>query len=245
MRIRSDWFVVLAMLLSTTAWAGIEIKPEKTTQIVLSNTDVNRVVCRDGKVSDVFFSEEKGVVVSTAGENVFVKTKMKRNLSTGEIIRPVLNIDLHVVCAGQVYSIIGALKPVPAQTVYLTDGMGQVRKNLALLGAMPVEKRIRSILLSAYRNEYPESFTVRAMNEAFANMDGNIIDRVRVIRIEGLGLRVTEYQYHASKAVRLQERDFLQPAFGQHIAAVSIDSDNGQLSAGQTARVFVMERVHE
>ena len=240
--IAAVWLCGLLTLMSG-ARADYQVPPEKTTQVVLSNLDVNRLVCQNGKVSDVFYSEEKGVVVSTTAHDVYVKMKMKRKLETGQLIRPVLNVDLHVVCGGQVYTLIGALKPIPAQTIRLTDGMAGVRKNIELLGAMPIEKRIKTILLAAYKNDYPESFTVTRKGDAYADMDGNSIDRVREIRIEGMGLKLTEYLVNASKPMKLTEQDFMQPAFGKHIAAISIDAAKGQLAAGNTARVFVLEGV--
>lgn len=233
---------LLALLLSiTVAHAEYEVKPEKTTQVVLSNLDVNRVVCQDGKVSDVFYSEEKGITVTTTGSDAFVKMKMKRNLTTGQLIRPVMNVDLHIVCGGQVYSMIGALKPIPSQTIRLTDNMKGVRKNLKLLGAMPMEKRIRTILLSAYHNEYPESFSVKEINQPYANLGDNIVDKVREIRIDGLGWQLTEYLLNVAKPVRVSERDFLRPAFGKHIIAISIDTDQGEVPQGEAVRVFVLE----
>lgn len=244
-RIRTALLLTLG-LCAWNAQADYQVGPEKTTQVVLSNLDVNRLVCEAGKASDVFFSEEKGVVVTTSGNNVFVKMKMKRKLDTGELIRPVLNVDLHVVCGGQVYTLIGALKPIPSQTIRLTDSMSGVRKNLKLLGAMPIEKRIKTILLHAYKNDYPESFTVVKKGDAYAELGGNIVDRVREIRIDGLGLKLTEYLVNVAKPITLSERDFMQPAFGKHIAAISIDAASGSLKAGQSARVFVLEGVsHE
>lgn len=235
---------LLALVISVMpllAWADYVVEPERTAQVVLSNLDVNRLVCANGKVTDVFFSKEKGVVVEIRKHDVFVKTQMKRNVATGEIIRPSLNLDLHVVCGGQVYTLVGKLKPIPTQTIRLTDRMEGVRANLKMLGAMPRERRIGKILEAAYRNDYPETFTIREFNEPFAQMGSAIIDKVRQIRVDGLGLRLTEYLVNVTGALTIAEKDFLQPAFGKHIAAVSIDATSGQLQATQSARVFVLE----
>lgn len=239
-------FGVMCALLAGAAGAGYSVEPETTSSVVFSNLDVNRLVCDAGNITDVFYSQEKGVVVTTMGRNAFVKTKMKRKLDTGELIRPVLNLDLHVVCAGQVYTLIGALKPVPAQTIHLTDHMGKVRENIRVLGAMPREKRIETIMLAAYKNDYPDSFEVEPKLVAYAEMGSTIIDRVRRIRIEGLGLRLTEYKVSVTGDTQLTERDFLKPEFGRHIEAISIDSKGATIRKGTAVRVFVLERVdHE
>lgn len=241
----ANLILLLWALATGIAHAEFTVKPEKSTQVALSNLDVNRIVCESGNITDIFYSEEKGVVVQAKGSDAFVKLKMKRRASTGELIRPVMNVDLHVVCAGQVYTLIGALKPIPTQTIRLVAGKKNAKKNIKMLGAMPFEKRIGWIMRAAYRNEYPDSFVIKMNREPYAELGNLFVDRVKVIRIEGLGLKLTEYEARSSADSNdhLRETDFLQPQFGKHIAAISIDSDKGQLSEGEKIRVFIIERV--
>jgi len=234
---------IIAAIGITVAQAGYIVKPERATEVVMSNIDVNRIVCDSGKISDIFYSEEKGVVVTSSGRDAFVKVKMKRKVGSGELIRPVLNIDLHVVCDGSVYTIIGALKPVPSQTIRLKSASRNIKENIKILGAMPEEKRLQWIIRAAYKNDYPDSFIVKDVNRPFGDAGSVYLDIKRTIRIDGLGLKLTEYEATASVSTMIHESLFLQPEFGKHIVAVSLDMERMKLDAGQKFRVFVIEKV--
>ncbi len=227
---------------ASASWADFTVQPERTTTVVLSNRDVNRIVCEAGRVSDVFFSEEKGVVAQATKRDVFVKLKLKQRTDTGELVLPVLDVDLHIVCADEVYSLVGDLKPIPAQTIRLVPGAAKARRNVEAMRGMPEEKRIQKILLQAYRDTFPDSYTIETKNEPFATLGSGFVDLRRVVKVEGVGLAVRVYEYRASQTVTLDEREFLRPEFGTNIAAVSIDTASAQLAAGETARVFVIER---
>jgi len=61
------------------------IAAEMPTIVQLSNRDINRIVC-SGPMSDLIFSEEKGVTGHFSGNSAFIKFKAKR--STGNYPMP-------------------------------------------------------------------------------------------------------------------------------------------------------------
>lgn len=233
----------LAMLIASGgSVADTTITPERSTKVLLSNRDVNRVVCEAGRVDDVFFSSEKGVVAETVGANVFVKLQRQKRPGDDAVLLAQEDVDLFVVCNGEVFSMIGELKPVPSQSVRLKTGAGDAKKNLALMTGMPFEKKVLYVLEHAYRDDYPESFTVHEKTEPVGALGHGFVDEIKEVEIEGVGLRLKVYQFTANAVTRIAEADFLQPVFGEHIAGVSVDSENGEMRAGERVRVFVVER---
>lgn len=233
---------LLVLFATCRAGADTTVTPEHATKVLLSNRDVNRVVCDSGRVDDVFFSSEKGVVAETVGANVFVKLQMQKRPGDDAVLLAHDDADLFVVCNGEVFSMIGELKPVPSQTVRLKAGAGDAKKNLALMTGMPFEKKVLYVLEHAYRDEYPESFTVHDKSEPVGTLGHGFVDVIKEVDIEGVGLRLKVYQFTANAPTRLAEADFLQPVFGEHIAGVSVDSENGEIRGGERVRVFVVER---
>jgi len=60
-----------------------KILPEVTTKILLSNRDVNRIICQNGPIKDIVFSQEKGMTVKTHDNNAFVKFMMAGSAMAG------------------------------------------------------------------------------------------------------------------------------------------------------------------
>jgi len=240
----SKWRILMGLLFicTTSASADMFVSPERTTQIVLSNRDVNRVVCEDGRMGEVFASEEKGVVVQTTEHDAFVKLHLKRNTDTGAVVRPTIDVDLHMVCAGEVYTLIGKLKTIPAQTIRLRSGSGNAKANLKRMRGMPEERRIQLLMREAYKDAFPRSYVVEDRNEVVGTLGEGEVALIRDVRVEGVGLRMKIYKYTATEPVALTEPDFIRPLFGKHIAAVSIDSSKKRLDGGESVRVFVIER---
>jgi len=79
------------------------IAPEMPTIVQLSNRDINRIVC-SGPMSDLIFSEEKGVTGHFAGNNAFIKFKAEE--LNGLLTYAETPSELFVVCNGAVYTLI-------------------------------------------------------------------------------------------------------------------------------------------
>jgi len=49
------------------------VLPEIPTAVRLSQSDINRIVCQNGDIQDIVFSKEKGLTVSAAGRDAYLK----------------------------------------------------------------------------------------------------------------------------------------------------------------------------
>lgn len=245
---------VAALFLAANVAVAVDVvvTPEAATPIALSNTDINRIVCANGQINDVYFSEEKGLKVSYKGANAFVKYLIKVEASTQRLVTQ--STEIIVVCGGEVYTLIAQPQKIDTVTVRLTGGAKKrVKDNLTMLEGIPLEQRVITLIQAAYRDEIPESFIVT--NEAptaaivvpqpGTNRNGRLFEEIeskkrRTVKVDGLGLSLTEYVIVARKKVELKESEFLLPDFGSSIIGVSMDPL--QLDVGQSGRLFIVEK---
>ena len=74
-----------------------KVSPEITTQVRLSNSDINRVIC-PVDIKDVIYSEEKGLAVNLSGKNAFVKFLVVKK--DGKEMYSMTPSELYFVCDG-------------------------------------------------------------------------------------------------------------------------------------------------
>ena len=84
--------------------------------VELSAREINRIVC-PGPMTDLIFSEEKGLTGHFSGNNAFVKFTAEE--VGGKLKYSKEPSEIHVVCNGSVYTIIGAPAEINAATVRL------------------------------------------------------------------------------------------------------------------------------
>jgi conjugal transfer pilus assembly protein TraK len=220
-----------------------KVQPEITTQVRLSNSDINRVIC-PVDIKDVIYSEEKGLTVNLAGENAFVKFSVVRK--DGKDMYSMTPSELYFVCDGAVYTMIAMPARIPAQTIQLAAGRaGTARKNIELYGELPFEKKIITIVKRVYTNDLPDSFTKTVVGRKMDIFKDLEVTLRSTYAIEGEGLRVKEFEVRIPPASTLEsisykENDFLRTDISLHPVAVSAESMT--LKKGETSRVFVVER---
>lgn len=219
------------------------VSPEVATQVRLSNSDINRVIC-PVDIKDAVYSEEKGVMVNLSGKNAFVKFLVAKK--DGKEMYSSIPSELYFVCDGAVYTMIAMPSRIPAQTVQLVPGKtGMAKKNMELYGELPFEKKIITIVKRVYTNDAPDSFTKTVVGkkmEVFKDVE--VILRA-TYAIEGEGVRVKEYEVRIAptstlESISFKESDFLRTDISLHPVAVSVESMT--LKKGETSRVFVVER---
>jgi len=219
----------------------VVVFPEHTTKVNLSSTDVNRFVC-PGPIKDVMFSQDKGIKVKIAGENAFVKFQALKKGQ--EILYSKTPSEFYVVCDGDVYSMIGMPRQIPAQTVRLSSGLKKkIEKNLSLFAGLPLEKKILKLVKQAYTGDLPESYTVRRFEKQMDLFNQVWLIAKRDILVEGEGLGVREYVVSlkaGEEQWRLSEKDFLRSALTRNPLAVAIEEP--LLGPGDSTRVFIVER---
>jgi hypothetical protein len=218
------------------------IPPERTVNVAASNRDVNRIHCSE-QVDDVFFSKEKPVDVQTVGGDVFVKMQTMR-LGEREMASKE-PIDLHVVCGGEVYTMI--LRPAAIDSVTLR--LGDPTKDRAVQvakewGSLPIEDKVQRFTRMVYRDELPPTFHQAPMTGAASEVRQykNLVVRgVRRITAPGLGLAAVEYEVTALNPVSLDERDFLNYGLSKSIVGITVDPLT-LAKPYQTARLILIER---
>jgi conjugal transfer pilus assembly protein TraK len=239
----------VAALLATSAPViaqAVTALPDQTSRIRLSNRDVNHVICVGGEIGDVKFSAEKGVSVERGGSDAWIKFLVLETDDMGVKTRTYVTTpaEFFVSCNDAIYPLYAEPGDVPAQTVSLLPGTTQrARANEALLGPLVEEERAVSIVLAILQDRVPASFAEAAPSRDDIDVPGGlglIAHERRRLEIEGAGLSVSEYLIHAPQAATLDERTFLNPAFGSDIFALTLD--RLALSAGEMARLIVVRR---
>jgi len=214
--------------------------PEVSTAVTLSNSDINRITCRE-EIKDVVFSREKGLSVKTVGKDAFVKFLITRK-DEKEVYSSTPS-ELFVVCGENVYNLIALPKRVPSQTVRLTPGAERIRENRRMYGELPFEKKILAIIRSVYTSEIPEGFNTVPAGDKLSLFKDLEVTLVRTHRVEGEGLLVKEYLLEAKNSgevLKLTEKDFLRPAIATRPVAISLDRH--ELGQGDTARLIALEQ---
>lgn len=220
--------------------------PDQTSRIRLSNRDVNHIVCVGGDIDDVKFSAEKGLAVERGGSDAWVKFLVLETDDMGAKTRTYVTTpsEFFVSCNGAIYPLYAEPADMPAQTVTLVPGAAQrARANDALLGPLVEEERAVGIVLALLQDRVPASFSEVAPSRdrlTLPDLPSITISERRRLDIEGAGLSASEYLVSTSNQVALEERNFLDSAFGPDIFAVTLD--RLALGQGDSARLIVVRR---
>ncbi len=111
--------------------ADTVISAEIPTAVELSNMDINRIVC-SGPMTDLIFSQEKGMTGHFSGNNAFIKFKIED--MGGEYIYADEQSELFVVCNNTVYTLIVTPTDIPSVTIRLASPKGDsFRKNMPII----------------------------------------------------------------------------------------------------------------
>jgi len=113
------------------------VSPDAVTAVKMSASDVNRITC-PVDITDVVYSEEKGVQIKAVGKNAFVKF-LVRKLGSKEVYSST-PADLYIVCGDKVYSIIAFPLKIPSVTVYLEDKGDKIKQVVEKYQGMPLKK---------------------------------------------------------------------------------------------------------
>jgi len=216
----------------------VEIFPEVTTKVDLSNSDINRITC-PVEIRDVVYSQEKGLMVRIQGRNAFIKYVLEREDS--KLITATVPTEIYIVCGDDVYSLIAYPKSIPAKIIKLSKGKEDIiKKNLSIFKGMPYEKKILTILRYVFLEEIPDSFSILPIDRSLSIFKEIDISLKRIITVEGEGILVKEYVATAKEDVILKESNFFRAEFTQKTIAISID--NLILKKNEKARILIVER---
>ena len=228
------------VMIAGPAVAGEGVPAEVPTMVELSAKEINRIVC-PGQMSDLIFSEEKGLTGHFSGNNAFIKFTAEE--VGGKLKYSKEPSEIYAVCNGSVYTIIGAPAEINAVTVRLALPKSEtVEKNIARYKNMPLEKQALQLIKEAYDGVFPSSYQVIDKKQPEHLCPDLDLVRQQVVEIEGVGLRLKSFKATSRLAtdLELNEKTFLAAAVGNPILAVAIEQHN--LKPKQSTRVFVVER---
>jgi len=230
------------------------VLPELSTQVTLSNSDVNRIVCESGEAVKPVYSKEKPVVAEVASNRrgFFVKLKylVMPNGQNRYLSEPV---ELFLTCGDSTYELVITPEFGPPHKLILgSNTKDKIKNNQALFGALSLEEAAlmltQKMITDGGEGGLPDSFEVRPVKGSWLR---NITDeRGRLIPVElreerevsvgGTGLRGTQYTVRALNNVQLKESMFLNSKFGENIFAIT--SENLSLSTGQQSSLVIIHR---
>ncbi|HHL35516.1 MAG TPA: hypothetical protein ENJ30_14250 [Desulfobulbaceae bacterium] len=231
---------LLLLSIVTNASAAEMILPEVSTEVAVSNHDINRIVC-PGQMNDLIFSKEKGLIGHFSGNSAFIKFKVEDD--GGEYTYASEPCELFAVCDNVVYSLIVIPKDIPSVTRRLASPKGKsFKKNIAHYKNMPLEKQALQIIREAYNESYPTSYRIAESKKEVPLSPNFTTTLVQAVDVDGVGLRMKKFQVtsRAIKRIQVEEQDFLSPAVSDSILAVAVEDHS--LKPGESTRVFVVEK---
>jgi len=226
---------------------GVRVLPEATTRVVLSNRDINRITCAEGPIKDIIYSKEKGITVKTEGNDAFVKFLIPTDPMTGELKYATAPSEFYVVCGKDsvVYTLIALPRNVPAQAVQLTSLEKNIKKNISIFEGLPFERKVLLMVKAAFREEIPDSFTVKHLNRSLDLFRYISVILRKEVKADGEGLVLKEYvlllkDSYPGTQRRVEEKQFLLPELTHNPVGISLEKLI--LRKGRPSRLFIVER---
>ena len=215
------------------------VTPEIPAAVRLSAQDINRVTCQSGEIRDVVYSKEKGMTVTFAGKDAYIKYKYIKK--SDKTIYPTVT-EMYIVCGEATYNLIAVPESIPSKTIQLSTGdREKIRNNKKYFSGMSSEKKIMTMIKAVYTDDIQESFTV----EKYALRDISPYEELfispnRTVSAPGEGMSVKEYiikikESSKRQEIELDERDFIETTTNPIALAI----DKLKIKKGDTARMFI------
>ena len=205
----------------------VTVYPERTVWLMLSNTDVNRVVCLQGDITYVFTSQEKGVVTQIKGDELYIKFKSLLDPATGKLKRVRTPTEFYIRCGGETYSFIAKPRQIPSRTVYLESGKKKVTPPEDLTKKNSVITALVAVIRDVFLNRIPSSWEKAkrknfvSLTKIFSSAKVKIAETERW-RIPGVPVIVRVFSISASRRVQVGEKILLDPSITKNPVAISI-----------------------
>ena len=241
---------------SRVASTPVEVHPEKTVWIRLSNRDVNRVVCTTGDIESVHYSIEKGIEVSVEGNQAFIKFRVLTNPQDplGEVKYVTVPSEFFVVCGGETYGFIARPGNIPARTVYLVSPGAKIERVLDTFRRSDIDRALVAIVKPVFRDEIPPAWErVRKFDPARMRLllpgplkedvPVNVVEAERYL-IPGLPVMVRVFAIKnpdRKNLIQVNERIFLDGLIVTNPVCISILDHS--LPPGVATRAVVVERL--
>lgn len=245
--------LLTALVASFNAFANSVYKPqvvmpETLTTVDVSNKDFNYFTCTNGQAVDFVKSKEKAFTVSYTnnGKGFLVKFSLKKNTLTQETLYNSEPVELILTCGEQNYELL--LRPTMSDMKKIILGgpnANPIKENIALFRGKDLEDAAHllalQVILESAENPLPYSYAVtpapKDIAMDFYMIDGIALRPIKNVKVEGIGIRATEYQIFALRDIKLQEDMFLKTPLGDNIFTVTLADLN--LTKGQQTTLVI------
>jgi len=221
------------------------ILPDAPTAVQLSASDVNRVTCMNGTITDVIYSQEKGLYVKYSGKDAFVKFQVVSMGDKNKLSYSNTPTEIYFVCGDRVYSIIALPKRIPSQQVRLSNAvLNRIKQNKEFFADMPYEQRLTTIIQRAYKDEFEDSWTIEGINKIIDAFRNYHVTHFRNVVIDGEGIILKEYHVRFTdtqypEGGRLEEKMFLNKDLTSNTVAIALDKT--LVKPNELVRLFIIE----
>ncbi|ELY3740523.1 type-F conjugative transfer system secretin TraK [Cronobacter turicensis] len=231
------------------------VLPEISTQIVLSNRDLNRLVCESGEAIKPVYSKEKPVEIQVSSDRRSFWVKFKY-LVEGSVNHYYSEpTEIYLTCGTSTFELIALPKYEGPHKILLgSDTKDRMKDNQSLFGALSLEEAAITLSTKMISDSgdngkgLPESFEVVPqqgswLSNIYDNRGRHVpveVRKERDVLVDGTGLRGSQYSIRALNNVQLNETMFLNSQFGTNIFAVT--AENLALSRGQLTTLVIIHR---
>ncbi|MGB9756080.1 MAG: TraK domain-containing protein [Desulfurella sp.] len=253
MKNKTTLIVGLSLLLNTIAMANQTdiikpresqiVNPEIPTEVIVSNTSVNRFIC-NGNITDVIYSQEKNFSIKVNENNMFLKLPVKIKMVDGqEKERMVFNekSEMYINCDGSIYSVIIVPMQTSSQTIYLQNPKGDMKKAQEFAKKKTRDDFVISLIDALLNNNFPQGFKVSEHGKFYSMPDMNNVDFLLYRTIEGAGFVAKEFIIYSKDKVKIEDvqlakiEDVVNP-----VAVAILDSEFSGVTKG-----YVVEAVND
>lgn len=238
------WCLALSVV-SVSAFSIEMAKPEVSTKIEVSSTDVNRIKCGDGNITGIHYSQDKNVIVDIKEENAFIKFMA---LKQGEqYTYSERATEFFVTCGGEVYELIFIPKISNPKTVYLSNPIkNRIQSNIDEYNQLPLEEQVVNFSLALLTNDDKvlQKFDVKENKLSEQNWfefdKTTNIGKKRSFSVDGLGLKVSEYIVISDVNRRFNPKEFLDSRISENVLGLTLDPEIAY--KGDPIKLIVVEK---
>ncbi|MDX9814679.1 MAG: type-F conjugative transfer system secretin TraK [Sulfurimonadaceae bacterium] len=206
----------------------------------ISKTDLNRIVCKDGRIDAVNYSKDKEIAIEQGKSDAFVRLLPVTTTSNGQVINTTVNEfvrEVFVECNDKTYSLNLIPKSIPSQTIVLVDSTVKADKRVARSyeNSTPYEELILGLTKSIYKGIEPDGYETQNLNEPSVEFEELKLTPLR--KHIGGEYAVYEYEILPKADIEIEEKMFLK-YIAKNPLAISATKLN--LKANESQRLIVV-----
>lgn len=228
----------------------IHVYPDIVTSVWLSNNSVNRIVCEGGvPVSDVIYSDEKGITHKIQNDTVWLKYVALESSLTKELKYRNEPTELYVLCGidKKTYAMVITPKFIDTQKIILKNGNKNIQKNQSLFKGLSTEEKILKLIKEAYNNDYQDSYSFNFLTKNPVQYGSLEINAEKEISIPGEGLQIIEFsiwnnpECDSPTSVFFDEKKMLALSIRSNPLLISVR--NHHIKPGDKTKAYIIDFV--